>query len=242
MRSPVPGWSGHSSSPNVGAGPPSEPDRRCRRRRWRESSARGGTTQGRGACRGRRARSCWGEGARGDRLRHARALRAPRRDAALHRRAARGRRRAGRRGSAGPESEHGGGLERLREAGVDVESRRAARVPLPASRSRSGGPGRQAAAVRDVQGRGHARRRVPVPGRRWVTGEESRLVHVCARSRTPSRSAWAPCAGTTRGSMRATSPSSRQPRRIAFGRGPLPEGSELELHSATSVRSSRSCR
>ena len=33
-------------------------------------------------------------------------------------------------------------------------------------------------AVRHLQGRGHARRRVAVPGRRWVTGEESRrLVH-----------------------------------------------------------------
>jgi diaminohydroxyphosphoribosylaminopyrimidine deaminase / 5-amino-6-(5-phosphoribosylamino)uracil reductase len=40
---------------------------------------------------------------------------------------------------------------------------------------------------------------------------------------TPSRSGWARCAGRTRGSPRG------QPRRIAFGRGPLPEGSELEL-------------
>ena len=34
-----------------------------------------------------------------------------------------------------------------------------------------------------------------------------------------------------RGSTRVTSRSSRQPRRLAFGRGPLPPDSELELRS-----------
>ena len=46
---------------------------------------------------------------------------------------------------------------------------------------------------------------------------------------TPSRSGWERCARTIRGSTRAAWTAPRQPRRLAFGKGPLPEGSELEL-------------
>src|SRR5262249_59187347 len=73
---------------------------------------------------------------------------------------------------------------------------------------------------------------VTVPGTRWVSGEESRrLVH---ELRAASH---AVAVGT--GTVRADAPrldargvgAERQPRRLAFGRGPLPAGSELELRS-----------
>ena len=72
--------------------------------------------------------------------------------------------------------------------------------------------------------------RVVVPGRRWVSGEESRrLVHELR--------AESDAVAVGMGTVRADHPrldardvdSVRQPRRLAFGRGPLPDGSELEL-------------
>jgi diaminohydroxyphosphoribosylaminopyrimidine deaminase/5-amino-6-(5-phosphoribosylamino)uracil reductase len=75
--------------------------------------------------------------------------------------------------------------------------------------------------------------RVTVPGSRWISGEESRrLVHeLRARS-----DAVAVGMGTVRWDnprldVRDVPTPRGQPRRIAFGRGPLPEGSELELRS-----------
>ena len=74
--------------------------------------------------------------------------------------------------------------------------------------------------------------RVTVPGSRWVTGEQSRrLVHEL-RATTDA-------VAVGMGTVRADNPeltargvaATRQPRRLAFGRGPLPEGSELELLS-----------
>jgi diaminohydroxyphosphoribosylaminopyrimidine deaminase/5-amino-6-(5-phosphoribosylamino)uracil reductase len=74
--------------------------------------------------------------------------------------------------------------------------------------------------------------RVTVPGARWVTGEESRrLVHELR--------AGADAVAVGMGTVRADAPRldargvvvERQPRRLAFGRTPLPEGSELELRS-----------
>jgi len=75
--------------------------------------------------------------------------------------------------------------------------------------------------------------RVAVPGSRWVSGEESRrLVHVLRAA----SDAVAVGMGTVRWDNPRLDardvPVARQPRRIAFGRGPLPEGSELELRSA----------
>jgi diaminohydroxyphosphoribosylaminopyrimidine deaminase/5-amino-6-(5-phosphoribosylamino)uracil reductase len=72
--------------------------------------------------------------------------------------------------------------------------------------------------------------RVTVPGERWVTGETSRrLVHVLRAA----SDAVAVGMGTVRWdnpSLDARDvPVVRQPRRIAFGRGPLPDESELEL-------------
>jgi diaminohydroxyphosphoribosylaminopyrimidine deaminase / 5-amino-6-(5-phosphoribosylamino)uracil reductase len=74
--------------------------------------------------------------------------------------------------------------------------------------------------------------RVRMPGSRWVTGEASRkLVHLLR--------AQSDAVAVGMGTVRWDNPRldargvevSRQPRRIAFGRGPLPDGSELELRS-----------
>lgn len=75
--------------------------------------------------------------------------------------------------------------------------------------------------------------RVSVPGARWVTGGESRrLVH----GLRAASDAVAVGMGTVRSDdprldARDVPTPRGQPRRIAFGRGPLPEGSELELRS-----------
>ena len=76
--------------------------------------------------------------------------------------------------------------------------------------------------------------RVAVPGRRWVSGEES-------RRRVHELRAASDAVGVGMGTVRADSPrldardvgAARQPRRLAFGRGPLPEGAELELRTGT---------
>jgi diaminohydroxyphosphoribosylaminopyrimidine deaminase / 5-amino-6-(5-phosphoribosylamino)uracil reductase len=74
--------------------------------------------------------------------------------------------------------------------------------------------------------------RVTVPGSRWVSGEES-------RRRVHQLRAAMDAVAVGIGTVRADDPqltargvdAERQPRRLAFGRGPLPEGSALELAS-----------
>jgi diaminohydroxyphosphoribosylaminopyrimidine deaminase/5-amino-6-(5-phosphoribosylamino)uracil reductase len=74
--------------------------------------------------------------------------------------------------------------------------------------------------------------RVAVPGRRWVTGEAS-------RRRVHELRAAVDAVAVGMGTVRADAPRLdardvpivRQPRRLAFGRGPLPDGSELELRT-----------
>jgi diaminohydroxyphosphoribosylaminopyrimidine deaminase / 5-amino-6-(5-phosphoribosylamino)uracil reductase len=74
--------------------------------------------------------------------------------------------------------------------------------------------------------------RVAVPGRRWVSGEES-------RRRVHELRAASDAVAVGMETVRADAPrldargveAPRQPRRLAFGRGPLPEESELELRS-----------
>ena len=74
--------------------------------------------------------------------------------------------------------------------------------------------------------------RVTVPGSRWVSGVES-------RRRVHELRAASDAVGVGMGTVRADDPQLtprdvdvvEQPRRLAFGRGPLPAGSELELRS-----------
>jgi diaminohydroxyphosphoribosylaminopyrimidine deaminase/5-amino-6-(5-phosphoribosylamino)uracil reductase len=133
-------------------------------------------------------------------------------------------------GSLDPGEDSGGGLEHLRAAGVDVELADvfAARAQNEAWRTWVGERRPfviyKAAATLDG--------RVTVPGSRWVTGKESRrLVHELRAS--------VDAVAVGMGTVRADDPSldardvgaTRQPRRLAFGRGPLPAGSELELRT-----------
>jgi diaminohydroxyphosphoribosylaminopyrimidine deaminase/5-amino-6-(5-phosphoribosylamino)uracil reductase len=127
----------------------------------------------------------------------------------------------------------GGGVERLRDAGVDVE----VVVGEPARRARDLNAG-----YLSVHERGRPwviykaavtlDGRMTVPGQRWVSGEES-------RRRVHELRAWVDAVAVGMGTARADAPrldargvdAPKQPRRMAFGRGPLPEGSELELRS-----------
>jgi diaminohydroxyphosphoribosylaminopyrimidine deaminase/5-amino-6-(5-phosphoribosylamino)uracil reductase len=136
-------------------------------------------------------------------------------------------------GQLDPHPEHGGGLQRLRAAGIEVE----------VADGELGFRCRQQ--IEEWRTYVSARRpfvtykvavtldgRVRVPGERWVTGAPSRkLVHVLR--------AQADAVAVGMGTVRWDNPRLdardvpvvRQPRRIAFGRGPLPDDSELELRS-----------
>ncbi len=124
----------------------------------------------------------------------------------------------------------GRGLERLRAAGVEVEllDDLAARRQNEAWRvwKSLDRPFVTCKVAVTLDGR------VVVPGRRWVSGEES-------RRRVHELRAASNAVAVGMGTVRADAPrldardvgAVRQPRRLAFGRGPLPEGSELELRS-----------
>jgi diaminohydroxyphosphoribosylaminopyrimidine deaminase/5-amino-6-(5-phosphoribosylamino)uracil reductase len=120
------------------------------------------------------------------------------------------------------------GIARLRDAGLDVELADlwAARVQIEdwLTWARLGRPFVTYKAAVTLDGR------MTVPGARWVSGEESRrLVHELRAS--------SDAVAVGMGTVRADNPRLdardvdvvRQPRRLAFGRGPLPETSELEL-------------
>jgi diaminohydroxyphosphoribosylaminopyrimidine deaminase/5-amino-6-(5-phosphoribosylamino)uracil reductase len=130
-------------------------------------------------------------------------------------------------GSDDPNPEAAGGLERLRAAGVDTEldDRLEARRQNEAWRTWKslGRPFVTYKAAVTLDGR------VTVPGARWVTGEESRrLVHeLRAASDAVAVGMGTVLADAPRLDARDV-PVTRRPRRLAFGRRPLPEGSELE--------------
>jgi diaminohydroxyphosphoribosylaminopyrimidine deaminase/5-amino-6-(5-phosphoribosylamino)uracil reductase len=122
------------------------------------------------------------------------------------------------------------GLERLREAGMKVElvdsfdARRQNEAWRTWARERRPFVTYKVAVTADG--------RAVVPGRRWISGEESRrLVHELRAA--------SDAVAVGMGTVRSDSPqltargvdATRQPRRLAFGRGPLPEGSDLELRS-----------
>ena len=133
-------------------------------------------------------------------------------------------------GSLDPHPQHGGGLERLQEAGVEVElvDSFEARRLNEAWRTwvARGRPFVTYKAAITLDGR------VTVPESRWVTGEES-------RRRVHELRAASDAVAVGMGTVRADDPRldardvepARQPRRLVFGTGPLPDGSELELLS-----------
>ena len=133
-------------------------------------------------------------------------------------------------GSLDPNPEAGGGLARLREQGVETELADGfeARRQNEAWRTWTslGRPFVIYKAAVTLDGR------VTVPGERWVSGEESRrLVHELRAA--------SDAVAVGMGTVRLENPrldargvdAPRQPRRLAFGSGPLPAGSELELRS-----------
>jgi diaminohydroxyphosphoribosylaminopyrimidine deaminase / 5-amino-6-(5-phosphoribosylamino)uracil reductase len=122
------------------------------------------------------------------------------------------------------------GVTRLREAGVEVElvDSWKARVQNEAWRTwaKEGRPFVTYKAAVTLDGR------MTIPGSRWISGEESRrLVHELRAA--------SDAVAVGMGTVRADDPAltardvgaARQPRRLSFGRGPLPEGSDLELLS-----------
>lgn len=135
-------------------------------------------------------------------------------------------------GSSDPNPTAGGGLGRLRAAGVEttLDDRVAARRQNMAWRAwiATGRPHVTLKLAVSLDGR------VVVPGRRWVSGE-------AARKRVHELRAQVDAVAVGMGTVRADDPrldvrevpTERQPRRLAFGHGPLPEGSELELRSGS---------
>ncbi len=136
-------------------------------------------------------------------------------------------------GALDPSRESGGGLAELREGGVEVEAA-AGELGARARRQNEawrtwialGRPFVTYKAATALDGR------VTVPGSRWVSGNES-------RRRVHELRAVSDAVAVGMGTVRADDPgldarevhAARQPRRLAFGRGPLPGGSKLELLS-----------
>jgi diaminohydroxyphosphoribosylaminopyrimidine deaminase/5-amino-6-(5-phosphoribosylamino)uracil reductase len=137
-------------------------------------------------------------------------------------------------GSLDPNPVAAGGVERLRTAGVDVEVVDSfhARRQNEAWRTwvSLGRPFVTWKVAVTLDGR------VTLPGERWITGESSRV-------RVHELRARADAVAVGMATVRIDNPrldardvdARRQPRRLAFGRGPLPNDSELELLSGPLV-------
>jgi diaminohydroxyphosphoribosylaminopyrimidine deaminase/5-amino-6-(5-phosphoribosylamino)uracil reductase len=133
-------------------------------------------------------------------------------------------------GALDPNPEAGGGLELLGKAGVETElvDSFEARAQNEAWRTwiSQRRPFVTYKAAMTLDGR------LTIPGSRWVTGEDSR--HLVHQLRAASDAV-----AVGMGTVRADEPRldardvevSRQPRRLAFGSGPLPDGCELELRT-----------
>jgi diaminohydroxyphosphoribosylaminopyrimidine deaminase/5-amino-6-(5-phosphoribosylamino)uracil reductase len=125
---------------------------------------------------------------------------------------------------------HGQGIARLRTAGIEVEvedlwEARALNAGYFSVHER-GRPWVMLKLATTLDGA------VAVSGRRWITGEEARrAVHEWR--------GWVDAVAVGMGTVRKDAPrldardvdAPKQPRRLAFGSGPLPEDSELELRS-----------
>jgi diaminohydroxyphosphoribosylaminopyrimidine deaminase/5-amino-6-(5-phosphoribosylamino)uracil reductase len=132
--------------------------------------------------------------------------------------------------SADPDPENAGGLDRLRAAGIEAEliDTFEARRQNEAWRTwvSQGRPFVTYKVAVTLDGR------VTLPRSRWISGGESRrLVHELRAA--------SDAVAVGMGTVRADDPqltargvdAPRQPRRLAFGSSPLPDGSELELRS-----------
>ncbi|HUQ21789.1 MAG TPA: bifunctional diaminohydroxyphosphoribosylaminopyrimidine deaminase/5-amino-6-(5-phosphoribosylamino)uracil reductase RibD [Gaiellaceae bacterium] len=133
-------------------------------------------------------------------------------------------------GSSDPNPEAAGGLGRLQAAGVETELAESVEARRQNEAWRTwvarGRPFVTYKAAITLDGR------VTVPGSRWISGLASRrLVHELR--------ATSDAVAVGMGTVRLENPrldardvgAARQPRRLAFGTGPLPDGSELELLS-----------
>jgi diaminohydroxyphosphoribosylaminopyrimidine deaminase/5-amino-6-(5-phosphoribosylamino)uracil reductase len=137
-------------------------------------------------------------------------------------------------GSRDPNPEAAGGIERLAAAGVEVELVDCFRARAQNEAWRTwvslGRPFVTWKVAVTLDGR------VAVPGTRWISGEASRRRVHDLRARSDA-------VAVGMGTVRADNPrldardvgAVRQPRRLAFGRGPLPDGSELELRTGPSA-------
>jgi diaminohydroxyphosphoribosylaminopyrimidine deaminase / 5-amino-6-(5-phosphoribosylamino)uracil reductase len=131
-------------------------------------------------------------------------------------------------GSLDPNPEAAGGAERLRASGIEVELADSFEARQQNEAWRTWVAGQRPFVTYKVAATLDGR--VTVPGSRWVTGEDARrLVHELRAA--------SDAVAVGMGTVRADAPRldardvavERQPRRLAFGRGPLPDGSELEL-------------
>ena len=134
-------------------------------------------------------------------------------------------------GASDPNPEAAGGAERLRAAGVEVE-------PVDSFESRAQNEAWRTwvafrrpfviyKAAMTLDGR------VTVPGRRWVSGEESRRVVHELRAFVDAVAVGGGTARADRPRLDARDVATPrgQPRRLVFSRGPLPEGVDLELRT-----------
>jgi len=131
-----------------------------------------------------------------------------------------------------PDADSGGGLDQLREAGLEVELVDAFEARAQNEAWRTWVTERRPFVTYKVAATLDGR--VRVPGSRWVSGEESRrLVHELRAS--------ADAVAVGMGTVRSDDPrldargvdAARQPRRLAFGSGRLPAGSSLELRTGS---------
>jgi diaminohydroxyphosphoribosylaminopyrimidine deaminase / 5-amino-6-(5-phosphoribosylamino)uracil reductase len=136
-------------------------------------------------------------------------------------------------GTRDPNPSAAGGLEQLREAGIETELadgelgfRARQQIEAWLTWVTKGRPFVTYKAAMTLDGR------VTLPGSRWISGEESRrLVHEL-RAASDAVAVGMGTAAADRPALTARDVGAiRQPRRLAFGRGPLPAGVDLELLS-----------